>query len=94
MLSDHEWDTLREVERQFLTEDPAFTRSFDTRARRLRRRHLDSASVKIAIMVAVLLGALMLMAGSPGGALAFAAATGLIWLAWWHSNDPSRRPAR
>ena len=73
MLSDHERKTLREVERQFLAEDPEFTRSFDTRAQRLRRRHLDGVSVKIAIVAAVLLGALMLVAGSPSGALAFAA---------------------
>jgi hypothetical protein len=36
---------------------------------------------------AVLLVALMLVAGSLGGALAFATATGLIWLAWQHSSD-------
>jgi hypothetical protein len=33
-------------------------------------------------LAAVLLGALLLLAGSPGGALAFAAAVGLIWLVW------------
>jgi hypothetical protein len=33
-------------------------------------------------VAAVLLGALLLLAGSPGGALAFAAAVGLIWLVW------------
>jgi len=92
VLSDHERKTLREVERQILAEDPEFTRSFDMGAQRLRRERRDGASVKIAIVTAVLLGALMLMAGSPTGALAFAAATGLIWLAWRHSNDPSRRP--
>ena len=73
MLNDHERKTLREVERQFLVEDPEFTRSFATRAQRLERRHLDGGLVKIAIVAAVLLGALMLVAGSPSGALAFAA---------------------
>jgi hypothetical protein len=33
-------------------------------------------------VAAVLLGALLLLAGSPGGALAFVAAVGLIWLVW------------
>ena len=91
MLDDHEWKTLREVELQFTTEDPEFCRSFDTHARRLQREHVDRLPVKIAIVVAVLLGALMLVAGSPAGALAFVAVTGLIWLAWRNSNDPSRR---
>jgi hypothetical protein len=91
VLSDHEWKTLREVELQFLAEDPEFARSFDTRARQLRRQHADGVSVKIAIVAAVLLGGLMLVVGSPGGALAFAAMTGLIWLAWRHSDDSSRR---
>jgi hypothetical protein len=30
----------------------------------------------------------MLIVGSPAGALAIAAVTGLIWLAWWRSTDP------
>jgi hypothetical protein len=91
VLSDHEWKTLRNVERQFLAEDPEFARSFDTRARQLRRQQADRVSVKIAMAAAVLLGGLMLVVGSPGGALAFAAMTGLMWLAWRHSHDSSRR---
>jgi Protein of unknown function (DUF3040) len=91
VLSDHERKTLREVERQFLAEDPEFTRSFDTSAQHLRREYRDGESVKIAIFAAALLCGLMLVAGSPGGALAFAAVTGLIWLGWRHSNNPSRR---
>ena len=91
MLSDHEWKTLRKVELQFLAEDPEFTRSFDTRARQLRRQHADSVSATIAMMAAVLLGGLLLVVGSPGGALAFAAMTGLIWLAWRHSRDSFHR---
>ena len=39
---DHERKTLREVERQFQAEDPESTRSFDTRAQRLRRRPAES----------------------------------------------------
>ena len=82
MLSDHEQERLRALERQFRAEDPEFTRSFDTRARHLRRQHGDSVSLTIGIGIgaAVLLGALLLLAGSPGGALAFVAAVGLIWL--------------
>jgi hypothetical protein len=94
VLNDHERKTLREVERQFLVEDPEFARSFATRAQRLERRHLDGGLVKIAILAAVLLGALMLVAGSPSGALAFAAGAALIWLARRHSNDPPGRSIR
>ena len=69
MLNDHERKTLGEVERQFQVEDPEFTCSFDTRAQRLRRRHLDEAWFQMAMVAAMLLGALMLVAGSPSGAL-------------------------
>ena len=96
MLNDHERKTLREVERQFQVEDPEFTRSFDTRAQRLRRRHLDGAWFQISIVAALLLGALMLVAGLPGAALAFAAVAGLTWLTrrrWNGAPDRSmRRP--
>ena len=96
MLNDHERETLREVERQFLVEDPDFTRSFATRAQRLERRRLDGELVKIFLVAAALLSALLLVAGSPSGALAFAAVTGVIWLTRQRSNTTpgrSRRPA-
>jgi hypothetical protein len=47
VLSDHEQERLRARERQFRAEDPEFTRSFDTRARHLRRQHGDGVSLKI-----------------------------------------------
>jgi hypothetical protein len=81
---------LHEVERQCLADDPKFTRSFDKRAQRLQREGL-ATSTKIAIAVAVVLGALMLIAGSLGGALASAVLTGLIWLIWRHANDSHRQ---
>jgi len=98
VLNDHERKTLREFERQFQVEDPEFIRSFDTHAQRLRRRHLDGVWFQIAIVGAVLLGALLLLAGSPSGALAFGAVAGLTWLTrrrWNGALDRSmRRPAR
>ena len=97
MLNDHERKTLREFEREFQVEDPEFIRSFDTGAQRLRRRHPDGVWFQIAIVAAVLLGALMLVAGSLSGALAFAAVAGLTWWArrrWNGASDRSmRRPA-
>lgn len=85
MLSDYEWKTLREIERRLLTEDPEFTRSFDTRAQRLHGRE-DRWGLQIFVVIGLLLSALMLVTGSLSGAAAFAAATGLIWLAWRFST--------
>ena len=42
----------------------------------------------VVLVAAVLLGVLMLVAGSPSGALAFAAGAALIWLARQHSTNP------
>lgn len=90
MLSDHEWRTLREVERRLLTEDPGFVRSFDARARRLHGGS-DRWGLQIFLVAGVLLSLLMLVTGSPGGAVAFAAATGLIWSAWRFSTSPGQQ---
>lgn len=81
MLSEHDWTVLGEVERQLRAEDPEFTRSFATNAQRLQRGRPDRDLIKLATVGAVLLAALMLVAGSAGGALAFAAVAGLIWWA-------------
>lgn len=87
MLSDHERKTLRELERQFRADDPAFSRSFDVRARRTGRSRLGTA----AAVTAVLVVALMLVSGSLGGALALAVVTGLLWLAWHRATGTGRR---
>ena len=91
MLSDQERERLREVERQLMAEDPGFPRSFDARAQRLDRKRMG-ISARIAIVVALLLSALMLVAGSLEGALAIVGATGLIWLAWLHSERMTASP--
>jgi Flp pilus assembly protein TadB len=80
MLSDHERKALHEVERHCMAEDPAFTRSFEERQTQPSRRRPQTRAV-IATVVAMLLTALMLIAGSLAGALAFASATGLSWAA-------------
>jgi hypothetical protein len=49
VLSDNERQTLLDVERRFMAEDPEFTRSFATR---LEHRHLDGGLAKIAIVAA------------------------------------------
>jgi hypothetical protein len=91
MLNDHEQRVLRELEQQFLVEDPEFPRSFDTHARRLGRTRV-ATSTYLAIVVAVVLGVSMLAAGSLGGALATSVLTALVWLAWRRSVVPGGRP--
>jgi len=91
VLSDHERETLREVERQFQAEDPRFTRSFEARQNRLASRS-HKLGARLAVVAAALLTAFLLLAGSVAGALAVAVTTGLIWLAWCHSAG-THRPA-
>lgn len=87
MLNEHERRTLHEVERQFLTEDPNFPRSFDASARRLDRKRPE-LSTSVAITIAVVLCTFMLAVGSPDGALGFAIS---IWMVWWAWRDSHRR---
>jgi hypothetical protein len=91
VLSEHEWKVLGEVERQLLAEDPEFTRSFATHARRLQPARADHDLIKLAAVGAALLAALLLVAGSPG-ALAFAAVAGLLW--WARAPIHEHRAAR
>ncbi|WP_433503703.1 DUF3040 domain-containing protein [Pseudonocardia halophobica] len=95
MLSDNERKTLEELERQFMADDPEFPRLFDVRAQRLDSNHHFGISfaIAVALVTAALFFTVMLATVSLAGALAFAAVTGLIWVAWRHS-DPTRRPAR
>jgi hypothetical protein len=90
MIDDYESKTLREVERRLLREDPEFTRAFDARAQRLSRTSPPGVGIKIFLSGGLLLSALMLIAGSLSGAMAFAIATGLIWLTWRHTTTTSR----
>jgi hypothetical protein len=97
MLSERERERLRDIERRFQVEDPEFAQSFQARERVRqddRERwgyHERRAAAKIAVLVAVLLGSLMLVAGSLSGAFAVAAATGLVWVAWRNSHGTRRR---
>jgi hypothetical protein len=81
VLSDRERERLREVERRLLIEDPEFARSFEARAQ-LLPHPTRGFGIKIFLITGLLLSTLVLVAGSPGGAVTFAAATGLAWLVW------------
>lgn len=79
MLEDHEWRTLREVERHLAVEDPQFLQSFNDRSDGLRRRPARRALSATAVGAA-LLGVLMMVAGSPAGVVGFAAIAVLVWM--------------
>ncbi|MDN5917139.1 MAG: DUF3040 domain-containing protein [Pseudonocardia sp.] len=84
MLSDHERKALREVERQFMAQDPDFIRSFEA------AEHPSTYSIqwiyempwlayRIAIGMAVVLGFLMMISGAPWTAILFAALAVLVF---------------
>jgi Protein of unknown function (DUF3040) len=92
MLSEHERQVLHDLERRVAAEDPEFARSFT--APRTRAGHRAGLAATAAVVVAVLLGVPLLLAGSVVGALAVLVTTGLIWAAWRDSTPPpaDRRP--
>ncbi len=93
MLNDRERKTLREIQHQLSVDDPDFERSF--RAVALPPPGHRRLAYTAVIVLAALLGIVMLLAGSPGGALAFAAIVGLAWFAQHrrHGLPPAERRA-
>jgi len=79
MLSDRKRETLREVQRRFVTEDPRFAASFNAVRPRASTYSvqwaytLPSWAYTTAMFVAVAFGVLMLLPGAQGIALVFAA---------------------
>ncbi len=97
MLSDRERESLREVQRRFVTEDPRFAASFNA-ARPGASSYsvqwaytLPSWAYTTAMIVAVALGVLMLMAGAPGSALAFVTLATAISVLGWSRDRTGRR---
>lgn len=90
MLSDRERETLREIQRQFMVEDPELARSFREIDRPQPRDHLRQAYT-VTMVVAMVFGFLVLVAGSPAGALGCGILAGLIWLARRHRDELSQR---
>jgi Flp pilus assembly protein TadB len=96
VLSDRERNVLHELERRLAADDPAFVRAFTGSTRRLARNRPHRRAARTAIVVAVLFGGFLLLAGSPGAAIAVAGVTGLVWLAWrtcpesghWEQSGP------
>jgi hypothetical protein len=84
VLSDHERETLREVQRRLATEDPAFVRSFETTGQPDSHCSfqwlygLPRWAYTTTLVVAVALGLLMLLVQSPATAFGFAALATVI----------------
>ncbi|MDU0294250.1 DUF3040 domain-containing protein [Saccharothrix longispora] len=81
MLSEREQDTLLEIQRRLAADDPDFERSFRALdevapAARPTRPRISSVIIALAAGFAVL----VLLAGSPVGALPYAVIATLVWL--------------
>jgi hypothetical protein len=89
MLSNHDRETLDEIQHRLMVEDPAFTSSFEVKARALGAggpgRH--PRLVATLAMVSLLITAFMIVVEAAGPAFFFTAVDcGLIW--WWLSRCP------
>jgi hypothetical protein len=82
MLNDYERQTLLDVERRFMAEDPEFARSFHDQ-RRQQPGAQGGSYGKIAVAVALLFSAVLLLAGFAGEALACFITTGVVCGMWW-----------
>lgn len=97
MLSDNEQKTLREVERQFMADDPEFPRRFDRVGQQHSTYSLQWAyamprwAYTTAIVAAVTLGVLMMVVRLPGAALVFAALATIIAVVRKCREKPARR---
>lgn len=82
MFSDHERETLVELETRLLADDPTWAMAFDAASRRVSRQQaFELAFHVVAMTVCVALTGLMLAVHAPGPALFFAAvAATLLWL--------------
>ncbi|MFI9005750.1 DUF3040 domain-containing protein [Actinosynnema sp. NPDC053489] len=89
MLNEREQDALREIERRLAADDPDLERSFaalDDVPRPSGRPRVSS----VVIAVAAGLALVMLPAGSPVGAVAYAVFGALVWVVRDLPDHPTR----
>jgi hypothetical protein len=80
VLSEREEDTLLEIERRLIADDPDLERSFQALGAVAPAPRGGCPRVSsVIIAVAAVLAAGMLMAGSPAGAVAYTVIAGLVW---------------
>jgi hypothetical protein len=97
MITDHQRQVLRDLEDRLSAEDPAFTRSFtalEDTTPPAPNRSADT-TVIVTVIVTLLIGVPLLLAGSLIGALAIVVTPGLLRLVWHFAHasadDPDNR---
>jgi hypothetical protein len=92
VLNDNEQKRLLDMERRLLADDPDFARSFEEQLRLPASLQPQIGSTgKIAIAVALLFSVVLLIAGFAAAGVAFAGATGVLWVMWRFSDDPTEK---
>lgn len=87
MPNDRDHRVLEDLERRLSADDPGFVARFRRDQQRLpAARRIPGA--RVALVVAAVAGFLLLALGSPAGALAAVAGTGLVWVAWRYPVQP------
>ncbi|MBP2369068.1 DUF3040 domain-containing protein [Pseudonocardia parietis] len=87
MPDDRNHRVLDDLERRLCADDPEFVARFHSEQERLPAAGRPSGA-RIAVVVAAVTGLLLLLLGSPAGALAAVAGTGVVWLAWRYPVRP------
>ncbi|WP_433503688.1 DUF3040 domain-containing protein [Pseudonocardia halophobica] len=86
MFDEHDHRTLDELEWNLSMEDPEFVVRFDRGQQRMSAQFRHRRGTRIALVIAVSVGVLLLLLGTPAGAVAAMLTTGLVWLAWRYPN--------
>jgi hypothetical protein len=94
MLDDRERNALCELEQQLATDDPAFVHSFDRRQECMSGPPRRRRAARIAVAIALAVCLLLVLLGSPAGALVVAVTASSGWLVWRFSGhlDPRALP--
>ncbi|GAA4700693.1 hypothetical protein GCM10023215_44340 [Pseudonocardia yuanmonensis] len=87
MVDDDDWRVLRDVERE-LAQDAKLARAFEQHERAQRTQPYRRGA-RIALLSALSVGLLLVALGTPIGAVAAMATSGLIWLAWRYPDSTS-----
>jgi hypothetical protein len=85
VFDEHDHRALDELEQNLAREDPDFVGRFRCRQALLGAPVGRRLGDRVAVGVAVTAGVLLLLLGSPGGALAAVLTTGLVWWGWRQS---------
>ncbi|MDN5859087.1 MAG: DUF3040 domain-containing protein [Pseudonocardia sp.] len=91
MLDDDDRNALRELESRLAVEDPAFVQTFGRHQERMSQRLRPQRGARIAMAIAFALGVLLLLLGSPVGALGVTVTVAVVWLFWRCSIHADRR---